>query len=513
MKSSTLISVLMLLAISTQAQYAMKWQRSFGGSAFDYSNELIPTNDGGYLSVGFTSSVDGDIQTVHGSGDCLIVKLDSLGSVKWQQELGGSDKEEGNAALALSDGGFVVAGYAESNDGDLTSNHGNGDSWVVRLDANGSIQWQQAIGGTGHDHAEGIVSTADGGFLVTGYTESNNGDFSGNHGNGDAFVVKLDSLGNVEWQKLMGGSSYDIGKSLIPSSDGNFLMIGETGSNDGNVTVQHGNGDIWLVKFNNAGSIIWEHSYGGSLNENGQSLVETPDGGFLLSGYTESTNGDILLNHGNGDVCVLKVNELGVLQWEKSLGSSGNDYAYSIKENKSGNYLVAGYSEMNDGDVSGNHGNYDCWLVSIDQNGNLLNQHSFGGSGVDIAYAILPISDTQLLFAGYTESSDQDVAVNHGNGDCWIVQLDALTLSVQGEKLNRTVKVYPIPATTDLWFSGLTDGDRIELIDLQGKLVLTKQVNTMETNVEISDLAAGTYFYRIYSPDQDHNQTGKMVKN
>ena len=136
-----------------------------------------------------------------------------------------------------------MAGYTFSNDGDVSGNHGAYDYWVVKLNSSGDILWQICLGGTNVDVAYSIQQTSDGGFIVAGYTCSNEGDVSGNHGNSDYWVVKLNSSGTIEWQKCLGGTDGDYAYSIQQTSDGGFIVAGLTGSNDGDVSGNHGGSD------------------------------------------------------------------------------------------------------------------------------------------------------------------------------------------------------------------------------------------------------------------------------
>ncbi len=203
------------------------------------------------LWLGGTFSNDGDVSGNHGIVDSWIVKLNSSGDIIWQKCFGGTDDDVAFSIQQTSDGGFIVAGYTSSNDGDVSGNHGGGDYWVVKLDSSGTIQWQKCLGGTDNDEAKSIQQTSDGGYIVAGETWSNDGDVSGNHGNSDYWVVKLNSSGDIEWQKCLGGTVKDIAKTIQQTSDGGFIVAGYTNSNDGDVSGIHGDYyDFWVVKLN-----------------------------------------------------------------------------------------------------------------------------------------------------------------------------------------------------------------------------------------------------------------------
>jgi len=293
------------------------------------------------------------------------VKLDETGNIQWQKYLGGSDGDGAFSIQQTSDGGYIVAGVAYSNDGDVSGNHGDSDYWIVKLDETGNIQWQKCLGGSREDVAKSIQQTSDGGYIVAGITPSNDGDVSGNHGSADYWIVKLDETGKIQWQKCLGGSDGDGAFSIQQTSDGGYIVAGVAYSNDGDVSGNHGDSDYWIVKLDETGKIQWQKCLGGSSYDEAYSIQQTSDGGYIVAGYTYSNDGDVSGNHGDFDYWIVKLDETGNIQWQKCFGGSSYDYAQSIQQTSDGGYIVAGWTESNDGDVSGNHGNSDYWIVKL----------------------------------------------------------------------------------------------------------------------------------------------------
>ena len=228
-------------------------------------------------------------------------------AIEWQKCFGGTDDDEAKSIQQTSDGGYIVAGETWSNDGDVSGNHGNSDYWVVKLNSSGDIEWQKCLGGTDWDYAYSIQQTSDEGFIVAGQTTSNDGDVSGNHGVYDAWVVKLNSLGDIEWQKCLGGTDWDDVNPIQQTSDGGFIVAGFTESNDGDVSGNHGNDDAWVVKLNSLGDIEWQKCLGGTIDDRACSIQQTSDGGFIVTGFTYSNDGDVSGNHGYSDYWVVKL--------------------------------------------------------------------------------------------------------------------------------------------------------------------------------------------------------------
>ncbi len=359
--------------------------------------------------------------------------------IEWQNFLGGSDADEAYSIQQTSDGGYIVAGFSNSNDGDVSGNHDDEidwtygaltyDFWVVKLYANGNMAWQSCLGGSEDDQAYSIQQTSDGGYIVAGKSSSIDGDVTGNHGDSDFWVVKLDTSGNIDWQSCLGGSGTDEAHSIQQTSDGGYIVAGFSNSNDGNVNGNHGDSDFWVVKLYANGNMAWQSCLGGSGPDEAYSIQQTSDGGYIVAGKTLSIDGDVSGNHGGSDFWVVKLYSNGHIDWQSSLGGSGPDEAYSIQQTSDGGYIVAGCSCSNDGNVTGNHvegeeyWTYDYWVVKLDANGHIDWQSSLGGYSVDIAYSIQETNDGGYIVAGETEGDSGDVTDLLGG--IWVVKLDA----------------------------------------------------------------------------------------
>jgi hypothetical protein len=327
-----------------------------------------------------------------------VVKLKANGDTAWTKCLGGLYPERAYSVQQTKDDGYIVAGYTNTyTDGDVSGNHGpfkmysatTADFWVVKLKANtnGEIEWQKCLGGAGDDYASAVQQTTDGGYIVAGYTNSNDGDltFGGStyHSGQDMWIVKLkaNTNGEIEWQKCLGGSGTDYATAIQQTSDGGYIVAGYTTSNDGDVSGNHGGvGDAWIVKLNGSGNIIWKKCYGGSAGSyvdswNGPGLdiaydiKQTKDGGYIVAGYSNSENGDLWLcykKHYSEDYWIIKLDILGNISWQKYFGGSKQyDVARSVQLTRDGSYIVAGYSPSTDNNITNNHGSYDFWVVKM----------------------------------------------------------------------------------------------------------------------------------------------------
>jgi hypothetical protein len=262
--------------------------------------------------------------------------------IDWQKTLGGSSPDHATSIQQTTDGGYIVAGYSSSDDGDVTGDNGSYDSWVVKLDAVGNITWQKSLGGSGDDRAYSIQQTANGGYIVVGWSDSNDGDVIGNNGDFDYWVVKLDAVGNITWQKSLGGSGLDRAWSIQQTTDGGYIIVGQSFSNDGDVTGNNGWADYWIVKLGVSGNIIWQKSLGGSSYDYAHSIQQIADGGYIVAGRSKSNNGDITGNNGGYDFWIVNLDASGNITWQKSLGGSGADAAYSIQQTTDGGYIIVG---------------------------------------------------------------------------------------------------------------------------------------------------------------------------
>ena len=407
-----------LFVLNSHAQVPqIEWEKSLGGTSTEVASCILQTNDRGYIVAGITLSNDGDVTENHGQNDEWIVKLDSTGNMQWQASLGGSNQDKAKSVKQTYDGGYIVCGYTASNDGEVSGNHGYYDYWLVKLNSTGNIQWQKCLGGSLDDLAYSIQITRDSGYVMAGKSKSYNGDLTANHGGYDYWIIKTDDSGSIQWQKSYGGTNDDIAQSILQTSDGGYIVAGTSESNDGDVTGHHGNdstGDYWVVKLDNTGTIQWQKSLGGTVGDTASSIQKCSDGGYIVAGYTYSNDSDVTGNHGSSDYWVVKLDSIGTLVWQKCFGGTLQEVSYSIVETSDGGNLIAGYSYSNDGDVSGHHGisaTADSWVVKTDAVGNIQWQKSLGGTSDEIntVYSNEQTADGGYILACTSASNDDDV--------------------------------------------------------------------------------------------------------
>jgi hypothetical protein len=244
------IFILETTATSWASAPVIEWSRTYGGSGSGGANAIQQTNDGGFIVVGSSNSDDGDVSLNRGGNDGWVVRLDAAGDIIWQRTFGGSSNDFFSAVQQTADGGSIIAGCSRSNDGDVSENRGDFDGWVVKLDGNGEIEWQRSLGGSDNDVFRSVRQTMDGGYIVAGASESSDGDVSSNRGRIYFWIVKLDATGNLVWEKSLGGSKRDVATSIRQTSDGGYIVAGFSESGDDDVPGNRGESDIWIVKLN-----------------------------------------------------------------------------------------------------------------------------------------------------------------------------------------------------------------------------------------------------------------------
>ncbi len=403
----------------------LAWQKSLGGSGEDNAFSIQPTDDGGYIVVGDTTSTDGDITVSYGMRDVWVAKLDASGAKKWQKTIGGSMDDHVSCIERLSDGTLLLSGFTWSQDGDFSDNRNPYAIWNMQIDQVGNILWKRCYPGRSASFVVDGKETPDGGMIMIGqsYYDPASPDY---HGGYDVLVVKSDMNGTITWEKLLGGTGEDFGDNILPVPGGGYIAIGYTNSNDEDVSGNHGSYDAWLFRLDDAGTLLWQKCLGGSLYDEGREIVVTPKGEYAVMGFTNSNDGDISGNHGSFDYWWATVSQNGTVLARKCFGGSDYDNAYDLEITPDGTYVAFGVSYSKDGDVTGNHGDGDYWAVKFDDAGQVLWQNSFGGSGLDQGQSIKPglTGDGAFSLVGYSASNNGDVTGNHGLADFWVVKLD-----------------------------------------------------------------------------------------
>ena len=359
-----------ILLLKINSMGVLEWQKCIGGSLNDSGFSINIASNGDYLITGLTESSNNDFTYNQGQADFFIMRLNPNGTVLWQKTFGGSNFDFAQNVVETTEGGFVIGGTSASSNGDLTANNGNYDFWIVKINSAGVIQWQKNYGGTNDDSLYEIIKTSDGGFIMTGDTYSSS--LPNYHGNSDVLVIKLNSQGDLLWQKCFGGSGSDSGSSIIETSDGNFLIGASSQSTNYDVTGNHGGFfDFWVFKITPSGTIIWQKALGGSSGDQLTQVSQATDGNYLACGASESTDGDLTINNGGRDFWVVKLSTSGTLLWQKTMGLGGNEIANTIIQTNDGGYLVAGQT-ANPGLTTS-----DLWVIKLSNESLNTNEWSY----------------------------------------------------------------------------------------------------------------------------------------
>lgn len=499
MRYYTFTFLLITFSLCTaQTAPSIEWQKALGGTQGETAHSTQQTSDGGYIMAGVSSSNDGDIIGNHGEGDGWVVKMDGNGNIEWQKALGGSNNDVIQSIRQTTDGGYIAAGSSKSTDGDTTINHGNFDFWVVKLDNSGNIQWQKSLGGSGIDEAQSIQQTAEGGYIVAGISSSNDGDVSGNQGDQDYWVVKLDNIGNIQWQKSLGGSDSDQALSVQQTFDGGYIIAGNTISTDGHITVSYGNYDYWVVKLDSFGNIQWQKTLGNIGDNMGYSAQQTFDGGYIVVGTSYDPSN---IENGLPDYWVVKLNNNGGIQWDKYLGGGAHDNAITIRQTPEWDYIVGGWTASNNGQVTGNHGDLDYWIAKLDSNGNLKWGKTLGGPSVEYFSSIELTSDNGYIVSGNTLSTSGDVTGNHGTIDAWVVKLSSEQLGIsENQKMNQP-NLYPNPAKDFFYVDHLPKETIISITDMSGRKLFSQKYNEEKIKINTSTFSEGIYIVQVKNKD------------
>jgi hypothetical protein len=403
-----------------------EWSKTFGGSNEDHLHGITPTADGGFLTIGYTKSNDGDIvQKISTEEDIWLTKFNAAGEIIWSKTYGGSMDDYGYSVHENPDATLVIASYSKSSDVDVPSNLGMHDFFIFKTDAQGNIIWKKSYGFSSHDHAHKVISTSDGGYFIAGFI-----DYSGIgksmatlHGVGEFYGLKLDSEGNKLWDRYFGGTQNDRIFDVVEADDTGLVMVGYSESNDFDADDNHGSYDFWVVKVSNSGTLVWKKSYGGSGIDQPYGIAKTMNNSYLVAGISNSNDGDVSENLGQNDVWVIHITDNGSLLWEKSFGGSGFDAATSLKRMRNGNYLISGHSRSTDGLFSENKGENDLFALIINESGQVQWQKTFGGSAIDLGVDAAALNDNSIMIVGETTSDDFDVPNNKGMTDILLVKV------------------------------------------------------------------------------------------
>lgn len=379
-----------ILAVSASAQEVI-WSENHGGQYNESGRAGLATSDGGYLVLGNTYSM--------GSGeyDLYLVKIGAAGDTVWTRTYGGSKAEAGFDLIKTDGENYLLIGSTRS--------YGNGkrDVYLVKVNSYGDLLWSKTYGGAEDDEGRSIRSTSDGGFIIGGSTGSSGAGYN------DVYLLKIDSLGDTIWTRTYGGGGGESGYAVREAIGGGYIAIGATGS------FGEGYSSVYVVRVDAVGDSVWAGAYGGTGADFGYSMVGTPDRGFLLAGATAS------FGAGYSDAYLIKIDSLGLVEWERTYGGSWEDRAYGVFRNADGNYMLIGATQS-----FGSGGN-DIYLVKIAPTGDTIWTNTYGGTEADYGHAIFQEPQFDYIVVGETGS------YSSGGTDLYVIKVKGESTPVEEE--------------------------------------------------------------------------------
>lgn len=440
---------------STYAQVpTIAWETSIGGSNTDKVEKIIATKDGSYVVVGYSLSNSTEIISNNGgtnkrmpdkplskisfflpnnsgwnSGDwnIVIAKVSSTGTKIWAKTFGGSGEDLGYAVQELDNGDFMVCGTTIGSHGFLPS-YGHTDIFLMRLDKNGNLIWKKNMGGSSNDYCRNMIKTYDGNLIIAASSNSVDWNLTANYGDTDFWIVKIDTAGNILWQKSYGGNGPEITYSIMETHDRNYMVVGESRSNI-NGTGNYGDADAFVFKIDSVGNLQWQKHFGGSEHDKFRTSLQLADNSFFILGDTYSNDFDATQNHDwfNRDGFVVKLSATGQTEWVKCYGGNSEDDCRKAVQTSDGKIVILHqiHSPSGNGDIQEMYGEADFWLTKVDLQGNILWQKNYGSSGHEESTDMLSTPDDGFIFVGNVYAYiDYDVSVGYGNDDIWIAKLE-----------------------------------------------------------------------------------------
>jgi hypothetical protein len=517
------ITLYLPVLLYSQNNMEIIWQSCFGGSQNEWVESIVELNNDYYV-LGSIYSDDGNITNSHGGKELWLVKTDSIGNLLWEKCYGGSNTELATNIIKDSLGYLYLGGWVYSNDGDVQSfHHGGFDRWVVKIDNQGEIIWEKCYGGSGLDYGGTLELLRDGNILVYGATTSSDGDVPVNYGYLDVWLMIISPEGEILQSEVYGNIGQNNVFDIIETRDGGFFMACKAQEEEGMVEGDfHGNTDVWAVKLDTELNIEWQKLYGGSWDDYGYSGVLELDNGYLFLAKTNSTDFDVVGFHGIAgqdevDIWAVRIDTIGNIIWQNCLGGTSWDNSGTLHQTEDGGFMIFGETKSNNGDVSGNNSNNtysDIWMVKLNSEGEIIWQQCYGGLGSERLYkGVIQKSDHNWIVAGRTHlMSENSFDVNcdlHGHDDYWIFEIKDTTVGISQTPQNETLKVYPNPANNYVVFetenpanviarsAATKQSHTITISNTYGQQITILQVKDNKTIWDTRSINSGVYFYSL----------------
>lgn len=412
-----------LLSPSFSFPQEVLWEVHEGGEKDDIARSMEVFDQGDLMLAGWTFSSDQE-KAEETRPDLWVTRWTSKGSLKWEKRYGTKKSSKGYAIQKCQDGGAIIVGSKTSGESGKKGPKGK-NAWILKIDGSGEVQWERSFGGSARDVARCVTLSSEGGYVIGVHSRSSDGAFQKNRGSSDIWLLKIGKEGEVEWKKTFGGKDREEVRALQRTEKGGVIVTGATSSIiEGNAI--KGDCDVWVLKVDENGELQWQKTFGGDGIDVGNDLTKGPNGNFFIGAVNSShAGGDVSEHLGHEDVWILKVGPSGALLWDRVLGGSDNDHTTSIASSPDSGLVVGAITaSSSEDDVSRpSHGKADHWLLKLDLSGDLVWERNYGGSKVDLARDAAPLSDGNYFLVGSSGSSDGMVSGNHGGKDLWSLKI------------------------------------------------------------------------------------------
>ena len=480
MRYATFITLLCVLLafqyLPAQAPDTL-WTKTYGGSDEDWSYSVQQTTDSGYIIVGYTYSYG------IGNQDIWLIKTDASGDTLWTKTFGGGYIDYGRSVQQTADGGYILVGATESFGVSYS------DIWLIKTNNSGDTLWTKTFGREYADRGYSVQQTTDGGFIITGYTES----FGKG---GDIWLIKTDASGDTLWTRMFGGEHMDRGYSVQQTADGGYVITGS-------MSLYYSfDCDVCLIKTDASGDTLWTRTYSGSEPDGGFSVQQTTDGGYIIIGYTYSFSAGC-------EAWLIKTDTFGDTLWTRTFGE-GRASAKSVQQTSDGGYIITGYKRPPGGTTG------DLWLIKTDASGDTLWTKTFGGTRYDNGNAVQQTTDGGYIIVGVTDS------FGAGWYDVWLIKTTPDPLFSINERpviitqysLSQNYPNPFNPSTTIEFDLPKTTEVTLKVFNILGEEVATLVSSKLSTgsysyNWDASNFASGVYLYRLQAGD--YVETKKMI--
>lgn len=486
---------------SLNAQWNITQSQKIGELGDEDMNEIIALENGNFLSVGFTSSTTGIIENNFGQTDFWLMEFNTNHEIIWNKTFGSPGSEEA-FGIVKGDNSFYIVGNTDTAFTDISglptqvnNFYGGIDIWLIEIDQQGNLLQETTLGGSDDDQAKDILRLENGNLLILGESKSNDFNLTENKGSWDVWLVELDNDFNIIRQKNFGGTKSDGGVSMQLNENGDLILACYATSDDGDIENNIGSRDVWLLELDENWDINWQSNWGGTNAEGPNDFIILDNGDLALCAETGSNQ----LNnfHGLFDFAIAVFDATGNLKWDNCYGGSNADSPFQIIENSYGNLMVLGYTFSTNGDVNLFYAASDVWLMEADvSNGALLNRQTLGGNKFEEGSSIIETSQGQYLILSNTDSTDGDLGKNpkDGNHDLWITSLQDESIGIESLTEIKNLHYDFYNATIHVSNNPQTE---LLVFNAQGQLVKRNFVNSNNKQVSLSNLAKGYYFAKL----------------